>query len=154
MCGYRMWVGSECANREMMRPAVKIWAGSQTRAQRGVISGGFGGLASNIALNLSSGRPPMQNWETAIIFGGISGGIVGQFIPVRPGPQPKMSFLKGWPIPGSYVGIKSIETMWGEAIQDTIGAVTPILFQSLFPKHESEIDINTPLPLDLYWSAP
>jgi hypothetical protein len=113
----------------------------------GAISGGVGGGISTIGYNLLAGQPWRRNLAGGILLGTVSGGIAGSLTPVRPGPKPKMSWNRGWPLAGSYVGKKSIDVVLEEVTQDVIGAFLAITSSSYAdaPLH------NNNLPVYQYW---
>ena len=115
----------------------------------GAISGGAGGVLSTISYNLLTG----QSWDAGLVWGFglglISGGLAASLTPARPGPAPKFSLIRGWPLSGSYVGKKSIDVVLEEVTQDLIGAFLAIAF-SAYPDTQRQ---DVPLPADLRWEA-
>ncbi len=113
----------------------------------GAISGGVGGGIGTIVYNSLTNRPINTGLGWGIALGALSGGLAAELTPVRPGPQPRFMWTKGWPLPGSYVGKKSIDVVLEEVAQDTIGAFAAIFGAS--PIDSPSLD--SPLPTQLYW---
>ena len=128
-------------------PAVGV---SLTPAWMGVISGGFGGATSTVAMNALEGQTLSSGLVMGTVAGSISGGLAAGYTPVRPGPAPSLSWTRGWPLGNAYVGPKSIDIVIEEAAQDTVGAAMAFMLGQESPP---QIELLPP-DLELHWSAP
>jgi len=115
----------------------------------GAIAGGIGGGASAMTYNALTGYPIFSGIELGILFGTISGGLATHLTPARPGPTPNLSWSKGWPLRNTYVGVKSMDMVFEEIAQDTIGSFLAIIISSSGTQQRGSSEI---LPQELYWT--